>query len=432
MCLGARGAPEPIDIQNQVIGVAPARRPSKPAGKTEARAAVELGGRYLVTLQDQLKVPCERIAYGQAHGILNAAKRAAARQEPLEIGKCERPQTDAEAVLALEAALAGDRGDPEPALDAEIEAGLLRQRQPAAGEAHDRDAHLEELLQHLLQPRGMPRLAGEVAGVEQLRVALPRVLGRDCRGPDAAEAADVAGKARVVRPIMVDRRLRIRPGAVEQQQQAMVEDVGKAGERRVALLLLATPGVVGQMDRQRSVRAEQPEKAHRKASGRGRFPGHERRQIGRRKGQVGLLTHPDRLLARPACPTQTRRLRMRPLQQTERLQELEPEGLGGERCLYSRCWLPSRVGHRMISPRSSVVTTVSVKLLRVTYLAKNCSSTAPSRNALGSRRLCSSSSSSISRPRPNVIGPGTGRRRTTGLLAIRTTHSTSLLPAGAG
>jgi hypothetical protein len=63
-----------------------------------------------------------------------------------------------------------------------MEAGLLRQGEPAAGEALELDRDLEQLPQHLLQARGVLRLA-EVAGVEQLGVALPRVPGGDRSGP---------------------------------------------------------------------------------------------------------------------------------------------------------------------------------------------------------------------------------------------------------
>src|SRR5690606_3723167 len=265
-----------------------------------------------------------------------------------------------------------------------------------------------------------------------LGVALPRVLRRDRPGADAGEAAEIAGKARLVRPVVVHRRLGIGPGAVEQEQQAVMEDVGEAGEGGVALLLLPPPRVLGQMERQRPLRSEQAEEADPQAGGRAvRLGRRERRQIGRRKRKIWFLAEPDRLLRGAVRAAEARHIGVRPLQQAQRLQEVEPEGFGRERRFYSRCRLPSRVGHRMISPRSSVVTTVSVKLFSVTYLAKNCSSTAPSRNALGPRRLCSSSSSSICSPRPKVIGPGTGRRRTTGLLATRTTASSSLEAAGA-
>ena len=51
----------------------------------------------------------------------------------------------------------------------------------------------------------------------------------------------------------------------------------------------------------------------------------------------------------------------------------------GERIAHSGLREPARAGQRMISPRSTVVTTVCVKWFRAAYSAKKCSSTAPSR-----------------------------------------------------
>ena len=40
MCLCAHGA-QPVDVENQIVRVAPARRPAEPAGETEPGAAVD-------------------------------------------------------------------------------------------------------------------------------------------------------------------------------------------------------------------------------------------------------------------------------------------------------------------------------------------------------------------------------------------------------
>ena len=73
---------------------------------------------------------------------------------------------------------------------------------------------------------------------------------------------------------------------------------------------------------------------------------------------------------------------------------------------------------------------VSVKPLIDTWRATKRSSTLPSRKALAPSNARSSTSSSISTPRPKVIGPGIGSRRTTGFEPDRTQPFD--LPLGGG
>src|SRR6185437_15421478 len=81
---------------------------------------------------------------------------------------------------------------------------------------------------------------------------------------------------------------------------------------------------------------------------------------------------------------------------------------------YSRYRRPTRGGHRMISPRSIVLTTVSVNELIPTALLKKYSNTAPSRNPPLPSKAASSSVTVSCTPRPNTTGPGSGIRRITG------------------
>jgi len=69
----------------------------------------------------------------------------------------------------------------------------------------------------------------------------------------------------------------------------------------------------------------------------------------------------------------------------------------------------------MISPRCKVLMTVSVKELRETYLAKNCSRTAPRMNTPVPTKANSSNSTMISKPRANAIGPGALTRPENGI-----------------
>ena len=73
------------------------------------------------------------------------------------------------------------------------------------------------------------------------------------------ERADVDREAIVVRAIAVDVRLRLRPGAIEQRQEAMVKEVEEPAERRIAGVPQPLARVLGDVNRQRAVRAEQAE-----------------------------------------------------------------------------------------------------------------------------------------------------------------------------
>src|SRR6185295_19984449 len=72
--------------------------------------------------------------------------------------------------------------------------------------------------------------------------------------------------------------------------------------------------------------------------------------------------------------------RMRGLDQAHRLEEVELPGRALEALYRSGRW-PNRVGHRITSPRPSTSSAASVNELSDTCLAKNSSSTEPSRNA---------------------------------------------------
>ena len=94
------------------------------------------------------------------------------------------------------------------------------------------------------------------------------------------------------------------------------------------------------------------------------------------------------------------------------------------------CLKPILAGHRITSPRSAVFRTVSVNELIETYLAKNCSSTDPSRNTPLPSNAVSSSVSKIRNPRAKAIGPGVFTRRTAGSLLKPLTPSTCARIAG--
>ncbi len=73
---------------------------------------------------------------------------------------------------------------------------------------------------------------------------------------------DVLGELVILRPVVLDHRLGIRPAAVEQRQQPMVEDSAKRAEGGVLRVAQPVPDVFGQVDGQRTVGTEQAQELH--------------------------------------------------------------------------------------------------------------------------------------------------------------------------
>ncbi len=125
----------------------------------------------------------------------------------------------------------------------------------------DPHRHAEVLAQQLDETFGVAAARAEQAGLEA-----PCVLGKRARRIDRAlrtvRRAEPCGEAVVVRPVVVDRRLRLRPGPVEEREQAMVEDVEKARQRGIAARAQPLAHVLGEVERHRPLRAEQAEEAN--------------------------------------------------------------------------------------------------------------------------------------------------------------------------
>ena len=92
----------------------------------------------------------------------------------------------------------------------------------------------------------------------------------------------------------------------------------------------------------------------------------DRGKIGGGELEVGHLAEVDVLLAAGGAVTDPRSIRIGSLELTQGIEEIEPPGLGlhlvDQR--HSGLRVPMRGGHRMISPRSGVETTVWVKVLK--------------------------------------------------------------------
>ncbi|CAM5628687.1 hypothetical protein RLIN73S_02319 [Rhodanobacter lindaniclasticus] len=165
------------------------------------------------------------------------------------------------------------------------------------------------------------------------RLAWPGRPGRPCTAESDPPRDD-----------RVHRRLGIGPAAVEQAHHAMVENVGERTEGGIPRVDLAVHRVLGQVQRQRPVRAEQAEEqaahARRPATTAGLVAVHG----SRREGQRGRLAETHEVVAGLGRLTQPRAQRKRALQPPDRLEELEGLGVVAQRVLqrYSVCRVPNR------------------------------------------------------------------------------------------
>ena len=188
---------------------------------------------------------------------------------------------------------------------------------------------------------------------------------RNGAGDDADERADIAGEAIVVRAIAIDVRLRLRPRPIEQRQEPVMEHVEEPAERRVAGVAQPLARVLGQVQRQRTVRTEQAEQPDLQ-------PRRGCRPAGARTTPAApaRTTDPDPVPAAPArrpdaAPRPSAACRVQALQPAQRLIEIvavrrlrqrREEG-------YSVGLAPHCGTHRLISPRLSERRTVSVNEL---------------------------------------------------------------------
>ena len=204
---------------------------------------------------------------------------------------------------------------------------------------------------------------------------------------DTHQGAYVGGEAILVRAVQPHRRLRLRPCAVKQQQQPVVEHVGKTREAGIPMVHQPLPRIFGQVVRQGAVGAEQAEEAHldtRLAVGRSR---RNRVQCTGRKGQVRHLTQADWFVGRPARGSKARFVRKLALQPAHGVEEvvaprLIRDALQGIGARYRIGRVPHRGLPTMMSPRVRDLTRVSVKPFMDTWRAKKRSSTLPKRKAL--------------------------------------------------
>ena len=203
-----------------------------------------------------------------------------------------------------------------------------------------------------------------------------------------------------------------------------MEDVEEAAERRIAGVAQPLARVLGEVQRQRPVRAEQAEEPHlqprRRRPSRGSNDGQRRR----RERQDRVLAEAHRLVDRPQRLAPARLVGVQALEPAQRLVEVVA---GTARRASGRAEAAQSVG---LAPHCAPPSLDLAAALRPQHglgervdrhVAREDSGRAPRRagTRCRPRTPVSSTVTVISRPRPKASGPGAGSRRTTRLDAHR-------------
>jgi hypothetical protein len=363
-----------LSFEYECAGIAPRRHAAKVCRPAQPHRA-KLQRRHLLLLQHEPHVPVERHARVLAHPCQQAAHAGRTGQQPSVVGQAERAEDQAEPVLAIPHLPAQHGGGAQPVaevLPADPRPAFLRNRHPVARELLD--PHRQPVVgaqdggqagsgaPAVRQQSGEVQL-GEIADL----VALPQR-----RGADAEQAAQVIAEAVAAGSVQADRRLGAGTRAVEQRQRAVVEDVEEGDQRAVAMVAGALARVLREVQRQRAVRPQQAgemDRQPRPALRRGR---REAAQRARLETQRGILAEAHGFVARPQRRANAGLAGIRVLQQPQRLHEIHADGAFGQPALhvYRVAHAPSRAGQRMMVPRATVRTTVSVNVLMLAYWAK--------------------------------------------------------------
>src|SRR5207237_4113550 len=120
----------------------------------------------------------------------------------------------------------------------------------------------EERRQQRRQPVTIAHMARQQAGKKQLRKIRHGIAIAQSRFTDPDERSDIEREAILLRTIEARRKLRLRPGAIEKLDKAVMQNVQKTREGTVARMYQPVSRVFGQMQRQRTVRSQQTEKTH--------------------------------------------------------------------------------------------------------------------------------------------------------------------------
>ena len=220
----------------------------EPGGPTQAlcrpAAAPQTAARHLCGFQDELHLEIKRLAGKKARQLHQKPKGAARRQKLTVLRVRQRADLHAEVRLLIPEATAGHRVRTQCVISSgrpQTRAVALGNRQPPSDELMQLDGHAEVITQQALQRTGGPRRLRQEPGVEQQR---PVVDGQSSVQPVRAHPEQVEQVMRkaVVRLFMRqgslvgDGEAVLFPGAVEERDDAVVEQVEEIAQRAVLLL----------------------------------------------------------------------------------------------------------------------------------------------------------------------------------------------------
>ncbi len=211
---------------------------------------------------------------------------------------------------------------------------------------------LEKLDRNERRREALLTRAREQSRILQLGEVGDRIGVAEGRRADADHRADIGAEPVLVGPIVLGDRVRIRPGAEEQREEAALEDVDESGE---SVVPFAKPAVslLGRRERQRALRAEHAEESRLEADEAGRL---DARRVDVRIGkfEIGILAEGDEFVGERARVADARLARIFALEPPQDGEQIEPPGLGDKLVAerHETPLSPMRGGQRMISPRS--------------------------------------------------------------------------------
>src|SRR5690606_15531726 len=220
-----------------------------------------------------------------AHERDEALHPRTARQEPEILIVLQRAEHDAELALAVPDA----RTERGPASErtvgrriSQLPERILRKIEPLTDELHYSRRKIVVVGDHRLEILGALVLRGEPPHEVQFHLVGERVAFAHRVGPEPDQGTNVGGEPILLGPIETDRRLGRGPGAVEEAQEAVMEDVREPAEAGIAIRAEPLVRVVGEMQRKRPVGTEDAEEVDPETgNGAAVSPGRETGQRGR-------------------------------------------------------------------------------------------------------------------------------------------------------
>ncbi|MDF9754534.1 hypothetical protein OKW51_001497 [Pseudomonas hunanensis] len=212
------------------------------------------------------------------------------------------------------------------AVGAHAELAAFRQLQPLADVFLQLHRHAEVAGQDAAQAIRVAGLRGQVTGPVQLGGIGQRPLALQLRLTAAAEGGQARGPVIVARAVMADGWTGLGPGAIEQAQQAVVEDIEKALAGWVGVVALALAHVLGQVQRQGAVGAAEAEEKLLQA----RWlvvVGRDRGQGRRGEAAVQALAQAHRFVSQAQRVAEAGQLGVLRLETAQRLEEVVLPGL---------------------------------------------------------------------------------------------------------